>query len=70
MCLVLFCSQVSFSETSGWDYKSEGSIDKMDGRWYYRSDCEDKVGDDCTTPGSATRTDITSLMNALRVFRL
>ncbi|WP_141719646.1 hypothetical protein [Roseivirga misakiensis] len=65
LCLAFSCSQISFSETSGWDYKSDNSIDKIEGRWYFRTDCEDKPGDDCTTPGSASRIDITSLMKLL-----
>lgn len=45
---------------TGWDYKSEVSLDRMDGRTYVVTHCESKIGDDCTTPGSASRIDFSA----------
>ncbi|REG87070.1 hypothetical protein [Algoriphagus antarcticus] len=48
-------------EETGWDYKSVEDIDRMDGRTYLVSHCEDKPGDDCTTPGSSTRIELPNI---------
>lgn len=42
----------------GWDYKSEESLDKMDGELYVRADCTGFAGDDCTTSGASWRMNI------------
>lgn len=68
LCLVAISSQVSFSSTAGWDYKSEVTIDRIDGRTYIRTDCEDKLGDDCNMPGSSSRVDISIMINMLKAF--
>lgn len=70
ICAILFCSAIALptnANAEGWDFKSDESIDKIGGIWYLRSDCEDKPGDDCTMPGSATRIDITSLMEIVLI---
>ena len=56
---------VSNHSFAGWEYKSVESIDRMDGKTYLVSHCENKIGDDCTTPGSATRCDISILAEFL-----
>lgn len=56
---------VSNYSFAGWEFKSVESFDRMEGRTYVVSHCEDKIGDDCTTPGSATRYDITILAEFL-----
>lgn len=61
-CLMLgiisFGSINSYAVRPGWDYKSIEDIDRMDGRTYLVTHCEDKPGDDCTTPGAGTRIEI------------
>jgi len=69
LSLVILMIITSFSSYAGWDYKSEISIDRMEGRIYIVTHCEDKLGDDCNTVGSASRIDITLLMDMLRRFR-
>ncbi len=54
-----------FAGYAGWDYKSTESFDRMDGRTYLVSHCEDKIGDDCTTPYSATRFDVSIVVELL-----
>lgn len=62
--LVLVCLIITgfaFSTTlnaEGWDYKSEESLDVMDGELYVRSDCTQFTGDDCTTTGASWRLNI------------
>lgn len=53
------------STYAGWEYYSDVSIDIMNGRTYIVSHCEDKIGDDCTHPGSATRMDISPVVDLL-----
>lgn len=53
------------AQSVGWSYKSVESIDRMAGSTYIVSHCEDKIGDDCTTPGSATRMDISLVVSVL-----
>ncbi|MCS5490708.1 hypothetical protein [Algoriphagus limi] len=55
---------------AGWEFKSVESIDRMDGRTYIVTHCENKIGDDCTTPGSATRMDITPVVELLEGYGL
>ncbi|WP_075350105.1 hypothetical protein [Algoriphagus marinus] len=59
---------IPFNSFAGWDYKSVESLDKMDGRTYIVSHCEDKLGDDCNMPGSATRMDISVTVEMLEGF--
>lgn len=65
-CIALFAFAIPFNSFAGWDYKSQESIDRMDGRTYIVSHCENKIGDDCTTPGSATRMDISAVTETLQ----
>lgn len=69
LAVILFVATSSFSSYAGWDYKSETSIDRMEGRIYIVTHCEDKLGDDCNMVGSASRTDITVLMDMLKLFK-
>jgi hypothetical protein len=63
--ITLALTSLSTHSFAGWEYKSVESIDRMDGRTYLVSHCENKIGDDCTTPGSATRIDISVLAEFL-----
>ncbi|UJP63360.1 hypothetical protein [Mongoliitalea daihaiensis] len=47
---------------ASWSYKSDVGLDFMDGRLYVVTHCTNKIGDDCTTPGSASRSDITVIL--------
>lgn len=69
LSIVVLMITTSFSSYAGWDYKSEISIDRMEGRVYIVTHCEDKLGDDCNMVGSASRIDITLLMDMLRRLR-
>ena len=53
------------AQSRGWNYKSVESIDRMGGSTYLVTHCEDKIGDDCTTPGTATRIDISAVISVL-----
>ena len=51
----LFITGLAFSsplKAEGWDYRSDESLDMMDGELYVRADCTGFVGDDCTTEGA------------------
>lgn len=72
ICAVLIYSALAIplsANADGWDYKSEETIDLMEGRWYLRTDCEKKPGDDCNMPGSATRIDISELMELVLIIQ-
>lgn len=56
---------VPFQASAGFDYKSDVTIDKMDGRYYLRTDCGTFTGDDCTTPGSSSRVDISAVVDVI-----
>jgi len=57
---------LTFTSYAGWDYRSVESFDRMDGRTYLVTHCQDQIGDDCTTPGSATRLDISIVVETLQ----
>jgi hypothetical protein len=59
--VVMFTLCFSFNTFAGWDYKSQVSLDRMGGILYIVTHCENKLGDDCNMPGSASRTDISIL---------
>ncbi|NVK49146.1 MAG: hypothetical protein HWE09_05220 [Cyclobacteriaceae bacterium] len=67
---VSILSALPLQSHAGWDYKSVESIDRIDGRTYIVTHCENKIGDDCTTPGSATRMDITPVIELLEGYGL
>lgn len=68
LCLVVATLAIPINaNASGWDYKSDESVDRMNGEWYMRTDCEDKPGDDCTTPGASTRLSIDALTAILKL---
>ena len=67
---LLLISIPNKTQAFGWDYKSEESIDKMEGKTYLRTDCEDKPGDDCTMPGSSTRMDISDIVDLIKIIRI
>lgn len=60
-----FTLVMPFDSFAGWEYKSVESFDMMDGRAYIVSHCQDQIGDDCTNPGSATRVDVTLVIEVL-----
>ncbi|MGW8121809.1 hypothetical protein ACV07N_04045 [Roseivirga echinicomitans] len=66
--MLMLC--LSFNSFAGWDYKSEVSLDRMEGRLYIVTHCEDKLGDDCNMPGSASRTDISIIEKLIGVIRV
>ncbi len=61
--VMLMCTPVKAD--SGWDYKSDVSLDRIDGRWYMRTDCLDLIGDDCNTKNSSSRIDVTPIWEAV-----
>lgn len=68
LCLIIATTAFPLNTSaSGWDYKSEEGVDRMNGEWYLRTDCEDKPGDDCTTPGASTRISIDALTAILKL---
>lgn len=56
---------VPLKADAGWDYKSDVSLDKMDGKYYLRTDCGTFIGDDCTTPGSSSRVDVSIVIDVI-----
>lgn len=64
--LVLLMLAIPNYSHAGWDYYAAVSIDIMNGRTYIVSHCEDKIGDDCTNPGSATRFDVTAVSEVIQ----
>jgi hypothetical protein len=69
--VVMFALCLTSNAFAGWDYKSVVSLDKMDGRTYIVTHCEDKLGDDCNMPGSASRIDISDIFKipGIRTYR-
>lgn len=68
LCLVVATLAIPINaNASGWEYHSDESVDRMNGEWYMRTDCEDKPGDDCTTPGASTRMSIDALTAILKL---
>jgi len=65
--IAFYAFSMPLNSFAGWDYKSTESIDRLDGRTYIVSHCENKIGDDCTSPGSATRMDISAVTEMLQV---
>lgn len=63
--VALFAFSIPFNSFAGWEYRSVESFDMIDGRAYIVSHCQDQIGDDCTTPGSATRVDVTLVVEVL-----
>ncbi len=70
LCLTIAILAIPFNaRASEWEYKSDESVDRINGEWYMRTDCEDKPGDDCTTPGASTRISIDALTAILKLIR-
>ncbi|MFT6972521.1 MAG: hypothetical protein ACJAXX_003104 [Roseivirga sp.] len=76
--LVLVCLLITgFAFTpslnaEGWDYKSEESLDVMDGELYVRADCTEFPGDDCNMTGASWRMNIDAVQwvaSQLKKFR-
>lgn len=62
----LFSVPFSYSSSSEWEYRSESYVDKIEGRYYWVTQCNNQLGDDCNVPYSASRIDVTEMYTIMK----